>query len=129
MDYKPLGYNSVSCYLVVDGASRLMDLLNQIFGAAPLRKYESPEGKIMHAEMRIDDTVLMIADATESWPAISSVVHVYVQDADRIYQKAIAVGCEPVEAPRERDGDPDRRGGFKDFAGNFWSVSTQVKPE
>lgn len=125
-DFKPAGYNSVSPYLVVNGAQRMIDLLKKVFNVQDLRKYETPDGKIMHSEVRLDDSVIMIADATEMWPQNQSLLHVYVADVDAIYRKAIDAGCEAGEQPKERDGDPDRRGGFRDFAGNYWSVSTQV---
>lgn len=125
-DFKPAGYNSLSPYLVVDGAQKMMDLLQKIFDAKELRKYKGPDGRILHAEMQLDDSVLMLADATEAYPQSGSLVHVYVSDVDAIYKKALDAGCQGVQEPQERDGDPDRRGGFRDFAGNFWSVSTQV---
>jgi PhnB protein len=128
-DFKPTGYNSVSPYLVVNEAQKLIDLLQKIFDAKELRKYKTAEGRVLHAEMKIDDSVLMLADATETYPQSASLVHVYLPDADAIYKKAIKAGCQPVQQPEEREGDPDRRGGFRDFAGNFWSVSTQVMKE
>ena len=59
---KPLGYNTVSPYLVVDGASQTIDFLIRVFGAVELRRFPDSTGKIMHAEVRIDDTVVMLAD-------------------------------------------------------------------
>ena len=128
-DFKPAEYNSVSPYLVVNGAQKMIDLLQKIFDAKELRKYKTSEGRILHAELKIDDSVLMLADATEAYPQSTSLVHIYTPDANAIYQKAVEAGCRPVQEPQERKGDPDRRGGFKDFAGNFWSVSTQVGNE
>ena len=60
--YKPQAYSSVSPYLIVDGASRTIDFLVQVFDAVELRRFPDPTGKIMHAEVRIDDTVVMLAD-------------------------------------------------------------------
>ena len=125
--YKPDGYNSVSPYLVVSGAQKMIDLLKNIFDVKELRKYDAPGGRIVHAEVRLDDSVVMIADSTENWPQNQSLIHVYVSDVDEVYRKAMAAGCESAGEPKEQEGDPDRRGTFKDFAGNFWSVSTQVK--
>ena len=128
-DFKPNGYNSVSPYLVVNNAQKLIDLLKQILDARELRKYRTPDGRILHAEMKMDDSVIMLADATEAYPQSPTLVHLYVPDADAVYKKAVDAGCQPVQEPQERAGDPDRRGGFRDFAGNFWSVSTQVTGE
>lgn len=128
-DFKPNGYNSVSPYLVVEEAQRMMDLLKKILGAEELRKYAAPDGRILHAEMKVDDSVIMLADATEAYPQRPGLIHVYVPDAGAIYKRAIEAGCKPVQEPQQRPGDPDNRGGFRDFAGNFWSISTQVAME
>jgi uncharacterized glyoxalase superfamily protein PhnB len=124
--FKPEGYNAVSPYFIVDGASKLIDLLQKLFEATELRRYPTADGKIMHAEVKIYDSVIMLADANENYPANQLVMHVYVADTDKIYNRAIELGCDPVQAPKVQEGDPDRRGTFKDFAGNMWSVGTQV---
>jgi PhnB protein len=124
--FKPEGYSSLSPYLIVEDAGRLAELLRTIFDAQEQRKYLREDGKIMHMELLIDDSVLMLADATDAYPAQRSTLHVYVPDSDRVYTRAIEGGCRPIEAPKQQDGDPDRRGTFEDFAGNLWSVSTQL---
>ena len=124
--YKPEGYNSLSPYLIVNGAEQLISLLEKIFGAEVTRRYDSPNGVgIMHAEMRIDDSILMIADSTDQFQPVPTVMHVYVADSDEVYRKAIAAGCKGIQEPVQK-GDPDKRGTFEDFAGNSWSVSTQM---
>lgn len=125
--YKPEGYNSLSAYLIVDGAERLIELLEKIFDAEVTRRYDAPNGiGIMHAEVRIDDTILMLADSTDKFPPVPSVLHVYVSDSDEVYRRAIAAGCKGIQEPIQK-GDPDKRGTFEDFAGNSWSVSTQLR--
>ncbi|MDY7396386.1 VOC family protein [Aureibaculum sp. 2210JD6-5] len=128
-NFKPEGYNSVSPYFVVDGANKLIDLLTKIFDAIPLRKYDMPDGTILHAEIKIDDSVLMFGNSSDQFPPNKLLTHIYVNDVDSIFKKAIDLGCKPLEKPKEREGDPDRRGSFKDFAGNIWSIGTQIKPE
>lgn len=125
--YKPENYNSLSPYLVVDGAQKMIDLLKEIFHAEELRRYDKPDQTIMHAELRIDDSVIMLADSSKAYPVNQLLLHVYVSDVDQIFQKAIALGCEAVEKPLTREGDPDKRGSFKDFSGNVWAIGTQVK--
>lgn len=124
--FKPIGYNSVSPYLIVNGAQRLIELLKQIFDATELRRYDRPDGTIMHAEIQIDDSVLMLGDSSEKFPPVPIVLHVYVADVDKIFQKAKAAGCEIIEAPKQHENDPDRRATFKDFGGNIWSIGTQL---
>lgn len=123
--YKPNGYTSVSPYLIVDGASRTLEFLVQVFGAVELRRFADPSGKIMHAELRIDDTVVMLADSAEAWPPISSHVHIYVADVDATYRRALGAGAVSVQEPVKKD-DADKRGGVKDAGGTTWWIATQV---
>ena len=85
---KPPGYSTVSPYLIAAGAQAVIEFLQRVFGAEPLRRYDLPDGRIMHAEVRIGDTVVMIGDAGESWPAVPAHLHVYVDDVDAIYRRA-----------------------------------------
>jgi len=124
-NYKPIGYNSVSPYFVVNGAQRFIDLMKQIFNTKELRRYDLPDGTIMHGELQIEDSVIMISDSSDRFPPNTLLIHVYVEDVDVTFRKAIAAGCTSIDAPIVKEGQPDKRGNFKDFAGNFWSVSTQ----
>lgn len=126
-NFKPTGYNSASPYFIVNGAQKFIDLLSQIFDAKELRKYNLPNGSIMHAEIQLDDSVIMLDDSSDKFPPVPIVMHVYVPNVDETFEKAIQAGCEIVEQPKEREGDPDRRATFKDFAGNLWSVGTQIQ--
>lgn len=125
--YKPVNYNSLSPYLIVDDAQKLVDLLKKIFGATELRKYNREDGSIMHIELKFDDSVLMISDSTKLYPASKTVLHFYVPDVLKTYELAIKNGCEAIEKPNIKDGDVDKRGSFHDCAGNYWSVSTQME--
>ncbi|PQO48210.1 VOC family protein [Blastopirellula marina] len=124
--YKPDGYNSASPYLMVKGAAQTIEFLQKVFGAELLRHYEREGGGIMHAEVRIDDTVIMLSDAADAWPAIESFVHIYVEDADAVFQKGIDAGASVVQEPVQKSADDDRRGGFKDPGGTTWWVATQA---
>jgi PhnB protein len=123
--WKPEGYTSVSVYIVTEGAERVIGFLKQVFGATDLRRFDTPDGKIMHAELRIDDTVIMIADAGGSYPPLPAWLHVYVPDVDATYKRAMETGAVSVQAPIRKPGDPDKRGGVKDPGGNTWWISTQ----
>ena len=123
--YKPQGYNDVSVYIVTDGAQRVVDFLKKTFDAEELRRFDTPDGKIMHGEVRVGDTVVMIADAGANYPAFPAWLHVYVPDVDAAYKKALEAGGTSVQAPVRKE-DPDKRGGVKDPAGNTWWISTQV---
>lgn len=124
--YKPDGYHSVSPYLIVDGASATIEFLRRVFGAVEIRRFPDPKGKIMHAEVRIDDTVVMIADGAEGWPPVPSHVHVYVSDVDAVYKRALEAGATTVQEPVKK-ADADKRGGVKDAGGTTWWIATKVE--
>jgi uncharacterized glyoxalase superfamily protein PhnB len=123
--YKPQGYASVSAYVMADGAQRVIDFVKKAFDAKELRRYEGPSGSIMHAEVQIDDTVVMLSDGGGNFPAFPIWLHVYVPDVDATYRRALEAGGVSVQEPTKKD-DPDRRGGVKDPAGNTWWIATQV---
>ncbi len=125
MSHKPSGYSTVSPYLIVAGADATIRFLVDVFGAQELRRYPAPDGKLMHAEVRIDDTVIMLADGVDAWPPMPSHVHVYVADVDATYRQALAHGATAVQEPVKKD-DPDKRGGVKDAGGTTWWIATRV---
>ena len=124
--YKPSDYNTVSPYLIVNGASATIDFLKQVFDAVELRRFADPSGKLMHSEVRIDDTVIMIADGVPpDWPPVGAHVHIYVRDVDTTYKKALAAGAVSVQEPVMKQ-DEDKRGGVKDAGGTTWWIATRV---
>ena len=124
--YKPDGYSTVSPYLIVDGADGTIDFLKQVFGAVELRRFADDEGGLRHAEVRLDDTVIMLADNTNDWPAVSSYVHIYVDDVDAVYQRALAARAISIQEPSQAD-DEDKRGGVQDSGGTTWWIATRVE--
>lgn len=126
--YKPDQYTSVSPYLIVDGASATIEFLKRVFGAVELRKYADDTGKLRHAEVRIDDTVLMLADPVPpDWPALPAHVHIYVPDVDATYAAALEAGAISIQEPVQKQ-DEDKRGGVKDAGGTTWWIATRVAP-
>ncbi len=126
MSYKPEGYTSVSPYLIVQDAARTIDFLVRAFGAKEIRRFADPGGRIMHAEVRLDDTVIMLGSSNEGWPPVPSHVHVYVPDVDAAYKKALAAGAQSVQEPVKKD-DADKRGGIKDAGGTTWWIATKME--
>ncbi|WP_437549822.1 VOC family protein [Sorangium sp. So ce327] len=124
--HKPDTYSTVSPYLIVDGASATIDFLVKVFGAVELRRFPNAEGKLQHAEVRIDDTVVMIADGADGWPPIPSYVHVYVSDVDATYRRALEAGATSVQEPVKK-ADEDKRGGVRDAGGTTWWIATKVE--
>lgn len=124
-DWKPAGYTSAAPYLITEHAQEVIDFLVSALDAEPLRRFDMPDGSVMHAEVRVDDTVIMLGQAGEAWPAVPCHLHVYVPDVDEGYRRALEHGATEVKAPTRREGDPDRRGGVKDPGGNTWWLATQ----
>jgi PhnB protein len=124
--FKPKGYTTVSPYLVAKGANEVIDFMKKVFGAHELRRIDMPSGSIMHAEVQIGDTVVMIGDPGNNWPTVPCHLHVYVENVDDTYHRALEAGGISVQAPERRGQEPNRRGGVKDSAGNTWWISTQV---
>ena len=125
-NYKPENYNSLSPYLIVDEAQKFVDLLKIVFDASILRRYNHENGKIAHIELKLDDTVLMISNSTENYTSNKAMLHIYVPNVFITFEKAIESGCEIIKKPANQPGDSDIRGSFYDFAGNYWSVSSQT---
>jgi uncharacterized glyoxalase superfamily protein PhnB len=110
---------------MVKQASQVIEFLTRALGARQLRRFDGPDGAVVHAEMQVDDSVVMLSEGSPDYPAFPAWVHVYVRDVDTTYQQALAAGGVAVQSPRQSAGDPDRRGGVKDPAGNTWWLSTQ----
>jgi PhnB protein len=122
--YKPEGYTSVAPYLMVENASRTIDFLVAALEAVELRRFPGKAGRIMHAEVRIDDTVIMLADRPADWPPIDAHVHIYVPDVDASYERALEAGATAVQ-PVKTDA-PDRRAGVRDAGGTTWWIASQI---
>jgi PhnB protein len=124
--YKPEGYSSVSPYLVAKNAARVIEFLQEALEGKLLRRFDHADGSVMHAEVCIGETVIMIGDGGGDWPPFDSWIHVYVNDVDAVYQRALKAGGVSVQEPQVRAGDFDKRGGVKDPSGNTWWIATQV---
>ena len=125
VSYKPEGYNTVSPYLVVNGAEGTIAFLTAVFDAQEIRRFPSESGGIMHAEVRIGDSVIMLADGVDQWPAFPAHVHIYVPDVDATYQRALEAGATVVQEPQQKE-DEDRRGGVLGPGGTTWWIATKV---
>jgi uncharacterized glyoxalase superfamily protein PhnB len=123
--HKPAGYSTASPYLIVRGAAGTIEFLVKVFGAAELRRFPDASGLIRHAEVRLDDSVIMIADATDAWPPTASHVHVYVADVDAVHDRALQAGAVSIQAPVRKE-DEDKRGGVKDGGGTTWWIATRI---
>lgn len=89
---KPKDYSTISPYLIVNQAEDVLDFIKKVFGATELRRYTNPDGSLMHIELRIEDSVIMLGEAGQQWPAFPSMLHVYVDNVEAVYPAGACCG-------------------------------------
>ena len=127
----PDGYTSITPYLIVDGAARAIDFYKQAFGATELMRMPGPDGRIGHAELRIGNAVVMLADqhpeigahGPHKYGGSPTSLMLYTEDVDAVYNKAIGLGAK-VERPLADQFYGDRTGGIIDPFGHRWYIAT-----
>jgi PhnB protein len=130
----PDDYPRVTPYLYIDGAGPAIDFYCSVLGAKERMRMPAPDGKIGHAELEIGDSVIMLADANPDMDVRSPksiggtpvALHVYVDDADRVFGEAIEAGAKQLR-PVENQFYGDRSGQFEDPFGHRWNVATHVE--
>ena len=122
--YKPQGHNSLSPYLIVDDAEATLNFIKAVFDAEPALIHKGADGSIAHAEIRIDDTIIMVGQFKDSGSVAH--VHVYVPDVIKSFELARNAGGKSVQEPIQKD-DPDLRGGIVDPSGTTWWLSTRLE--
>src|SRR5713226_6977796 len=136
MAVKPIpdGYHSVTPYLIIDGAARALDFYRKAFGAEETVRMPGPDGKIGHAEMRIGNSVVMLADQNPEMGAKGPKAYggspitlmIYVENVDKVFAQAVAAGAT-VERPFVNQFYDDRTGGIVDPFGHKWYLATHIE--
>ncbi|HEY1934822.1 MAG TPA: VOC family protein [Acetobacteraceae bacterium] len=128
MTVKPIpdGYHAVTPYLVVNGAARLIDFLQAAFGGRVTERLEAPNNRVGHSEVRIGDSVVMLADAPADGAPMPSMLYLYVSDVDAAYQRALDAGGV-AQQPVQDQFYGDRSGAVTDPTGNTWWIATRVE--
>jgi PhnB protein len=123
----PDGFHTITPYLIVDGAAKIIDFMQKAFDAKVQHEAtKRPDGTIMHATLKIGDSMLMISDASEHAKANNMMLYLYVNDVDATYQKALKAGATSVMEPADQFYG-DRSGGVKDAAGNQWWFGKHIE--
>lgn len=130
----PQGMHSVTPHLICAGAARAIDFYVKAFGATESARLPGPDGRLMHAAVRIGDSTVMLVDEMPEWGALSPkslkgspvTIHLYVDDVDAFVARAVKAGAK-VTMPVEDAFWGDRYGKLEDPFGHHWSVATPVR--
>ena len=117
---------SLRPYLIVKGADDLIAFLKQTFDAEVLARVPAPGGTVMHAEVRVGDSILEMGDAGDQWTPIAAPLHVYLENVDEAYQRAIAAGARSLYEPIDQSYG-DREAGVVDRFGIEWFLARRLE--
>jgi PhnB protein len=128
MPVKPVpdGFQTVTLYLMVHDGAALIDFAVRAFGAVEMHRMLRPDGGIMHAQLQIGSSFVMLGDASEQWPAMPTGLYLYVEDADATFTRAIEAGAKPL-MPLMDQFWGDRMGGVADPQGNHGWIATHIE--
>lgn len=121
----PKGYGTVTPFLCVADAAKLIDFLKQAFGAELTFRMDRPDGAVAHAEVKIGDSTVMIGEPAVG-QELRAMLHLYVTDTDAAYRRAIAAGAESIREPADQFYG-DRSAGVRDIWGNQWWLATHIE--
>jgi PhnB protein len=134
--YIPKGYNTVTPYLVIKGAAKAIEYYKKVFGATEIMRMPGPNGTVGHAELKIGDSTIMLADENPSMGQghVSATtvggspvsLYVYLKDVDKVFDRAVAEGAKVLK-PVQDQFYGDRNGFLQDPFGHLWGVSTHVE--
>ena len=127
----PEGYHSVTPFMTVRDAAHAIEFYKRAFGAREKGAMKGPDGKIMHAELVIGDSIIMLADEFPEFGSLSPQsiggsamgLHIYVEDVDSAFDRAVEAGAK-VEMPVADMFWGDRYGKLQDPYGHKWSIGT-----
>lgn len=124
--HKPPGHPAVSSYLTVADAEACLAFIETTLGGRVLTRHRREDGSIMHAEVRVADSVIMVGQPEGGDAGAGSDVHVYLPDVDASFDRMISAGGQAMQAPRQNPGEADRRAGVTAPDGTRWWIATRV---
>lgn len=120
----PHSLNTITPYFTVSDADRFMEFVVAVFGGTVVVKDRYPGEKIQHARILVGDSVIMLNESTEQYSENVSQMHIYVQDLEGVFSKALSVGAEAIMQPNIRSHG-DYMAGIKDPFGNIWWIASK----
>jgi PhnB protein len=121
--YMRPGLTSITPYIIVQPAAQFMEFLKTAFEGVERMRMPTPDGLIMHAAVALGNGAIEVSDGSEQYPTAPQAIHLYVDDADATYERALGAGATSLYAPVDQDYG-DREGGVKDAFGNIWYIAT-----
>jgi uncharacterized glyoxalase superfamily protein PhnB len=121
----PHGFGTLTPTLHVKDTDRLIDFIKEAFGAEELDRVASPEGVVMHAQLKLGDSMLELGEARGFVPPMPCAIHYYVQDVDGVYARALAAGATALGGPSDRPYG-DRAAEVADPFGNHWFIARHI---
>ena len=122
----PKGFGTVTPFLRVTDAEKLIDFLKNAFAATVTFRMDGPAGSVSHAEVKIGDSIVMIGQTPKREEAVKAMLHLYVPDTDSVYRSAVAAGAESIREPADQFYG-DRSAAVRDLAGNEWWIATHME--
>ena len=122
----PDGYHTVTPYLVIPGVAKLIEFLKTAFQATELNRHLRPDGAVMHAEVQIGDSKIMLGEASDQNQARPTTLHLFSEDVDSVYRRAIQAGGTSLREPADQFYG-DRMAGVQDPAGNQWWIAMHIE--
>ena len=121
--YMRPGFSSITPYIVIKDASQFIEFLQAAFEGTERLRVPLPDGRLMHAEVAVGNGIIETADANDQYPAAPTDIHLYVDDADRTFDRAVHAGARPIYAVADQPWG-DRQGAVEDQFGNHWYIAT-----
>jgi PhnB protein len=122
--YMRPGFTSITPYIIVNGAAQFIEFLKNSFAGMERLRVPMPDGKLMHAEVAVGNGMIETGDANEQIPPAPTDIHLYVNDADATFARALEAGATSIYAPTDDHPSGDRWGALKDRFGNHWYIAT-----
>ena len=120
----PAGYHTVTPYLRVSDPRRVLAFAREAFGAQVTEQLAAPDGSVMHAEMRVGDSMVMLGGAPDGSAPFPAMLYLYLPDVDAAYRRALAAGGSSLREPEDQFYG-DRVGAVRDACGNEWWLATR----
>lgn len=127
-DYRPEGLRSVTLYMHLRGADKMVGYLKDAFGAEEVFRYQSPEGVIRHAKVRIGNSIVELGEAHGAARPMPAAIYLYVENVDAVYDRAIGAGGVSTQPPTDQPYG-DRNAFVRDPFGNTWYIGTHKTQE